>query len=117
MFRFAFVVLAAMGLGALLFGGARSAAVGVGFLALIPIFLFLKLVFIAMIFGVFARRRHGYQWRSEDSRPPWMRGGSQRRRSGTAARDRGPSEADRFEEWHNMAHAKEEVDSWVPETE
>jgi len=114
MFRFAVLVLAGIGLGALLFGGAEGAAAGVGFLALVPIFFMLKILFIAMIFGAFARRSHRYRSTSSDFRPPWMRDWSQSRRS---SRDEGPSAADRFEEWHRMAHARDEVDSWAPEPE
>lgn len=115
MFRFAFVILAGIGLGALLFGGAPSAAAGVGFLALIPIFLFFKLLFIAMLFGMFARHRFGNQRKSEDFRPAWARGSESGRRSPSSRKDEVPSEIDRFEEWHRIAHAKEEVDSWVNE--
>ena len=115
MVRFAFIVLAAIGLGALLFGGAESAAAGVGFLALIPVFFLLKLLFIAAIFGGFAGRRYGYRWDVPGPRRPW--GWSQPRRRSDATTDRGPSEEERFEEWHRMMHAKDEVDSWVEDTE
>ena len=117
MFRFAFVILAGIGLGALLFGGAPSAATGVGFLALIPIFFFFKVLSIAMLFGMFARRRFGSQWRSEEFRGQWPRGGGPRRRSTSQSKDESPAETDRFEEWHRMAHAKEEVASWTSEPE
>jgi len=117
MFRFAFVILAGIGLGALLFGGANSAATGIWFLALIPIFLFFKLLFIAMLFGIFARSRFSKQWKTEDFRPPWPRGSGSRRRSTSRRPDKGPADTDRFEEWHRMAHAKEEVESWADEPE
>lgn len=117
MFRFAFVILAGIGLGAILFGGAPSAATGIGFLALIPIFIFFKLLFIAMLFGMFARRRFGDQRTGKDFRPPWAGAGGSRRRSPSSRPDKGPAESDRFEEWHRMAHAKEEVDSWADEPE
>jgi len=116
MFRFAFLVLAGIGLGALLFGGANSAAAGVGFLALIPVFFFFKVLFIVMVFGMFARRRYSYR-SGADFRPPWARGGGSRRRSSSSQKEAGGTETDRFEEWHRMAHAKEEVDSWAPEPE
>lgn len=116
MFRFAFFVLAGIGLGALLFGGAGGAAAGVGFLALIPVFFLLKVLFIAMLFGMFARRRYSYR-SGADFRPPWGRGGGSRRRSPSSQEEAGGEETDRFEEWHRMAHAKEEVDSWAPEPE
>ncbi len=117
MFRFAVLVLAGIGLGALFFGGAESAAFGVGFLALIPLFILMKLVFIGLIFGAFARRGYRNGWNRGDFRPPWTWTESSGRRSSRPTRDERPSETDRFEEWHRMAHAKEEVDSWAPEPE
>lgn len=117
MFRFAILVLAGIGLGALLFGGSPSAATGVGFLALIPIFFFFKVLFIAMLFGMFARRRFGTRWNTEDFSSPLASGrGRGQSRSATRKQER-PAETDRFEEWHRMAHAKEEVASWVDEPE
>lgn len=117
MFRFAILVLAGIGLGALLFGGSPSAATGVGFLALIPIFFFFKVLFIAMLFGMFARRRFGTRWKTQDFSSPWTgRPGKGQNRSATRPDER-PAETDRFEEWHRMAHAKEEVASWADEPE
>ena len=116
MFRFAFIVLAGIGLGALLFGGAGGAVAGFGFLALIPIIFLFKVVFIATLFGMFARRRYDGRWGSEDFRPPWA-GGRRSQRSASPERDEGPSETERFEEWHRLAHAREEVDGWVTGTE
>jgi len=114
MFRFAILVLAGIALGAVIFGGGGSAAAGVGFFALFPLLLLAKLVFIAMIFGMFARRGYGSRWRTNEFRSFWDRdpSGSQ-----AATKDEGPTETDRFEQWHRMAHAREEVDSWVPEPE
>lgn len=114
MFRFAFLVLAGFALGALLFGGAGSVAAGVGFFALFPLLLLAKVVFIAMIFGMFSRRGYGSRWRTSEFRSFWERDPSGSR--GTT-KDEGPTETDRFEEWHRMAHAREEVDSWAPEPE
>lgn len=113
MFRFAIVVLAGIGLGALLFGGTSSTAAGVGFLALIPIFFFFKVLFVAMLFGMFARHRFGNQWSRDDYRPPWSRGQGSRRGSRSSDKEDGSAQTERFEEWHRMAHAKEEVDSWA----
>jgi len=113
MFRFAFLILAGIGLGALLFGGSESAAAGVGFLALIPILFLLKVIFIASLFGFFARRS-SYRWTgSAGRRPPWMWADTGRR----PTKEEAPAETDRFEEWHRMAHARDEVDSWAPEPE
>ncbi len=118
MFRFAFLVLAGIGLGAILFSGAESAAVGIGFLALIPLFFLFKILLIATFFGVFARRRFSDHMKEEGWEHPWARREGpwrhpQRRRK---SEDR-PTETDRFEEWHRMAHAKEEVDGWVDKPE
>ena len=117
MFRFAVLVLAGIGLGALLFGGAEGVGAGIGFLALIPLFFILKIMFIAMIFGAFAHRGYRSRTGASDFRPPWMRNDWTGRRSTRPRSDDGPSEDDRFEEWHRMAHAKDEVDSWAPEPE
>jgi hypothetical protein len=115
MFRFAILVLAGIGLGALLFGGASGVATGVGFLALFPLFLLLKIAFIAMIFGVFAGgRRYRGQWSVTDYRPPWRRSRGPGRES---SEEKGTSATDRFEEWHRMAHAREEVAGWADEPE
>jgi hypothetical protein len=122
MFRFAILVLAGIGLGAILFGGAPSAAAGIGFLALIPLFFLFKILLIATFFGFFARRRFG-GYKSEDWDHPWQPrrpqwpGGPRRRPKRKPDTADGPSETDRFEEWHRMAHAKEEVASWADEPE
>ena len=114
MFRPAVLVLTGIALGAFIFGGAGSAAAGVGLFALFPLLLLAKVVFIAMIFGMFAGRGYGSRWRTNDFKPFWDRGSSGPR---GASKDETPTETDRFEEWHRMAHAREEVDSWVPEPE
>ena len=122
MFRFAILVLAGIGLGAILFGGAPSAAAGIGFLALIPLFFLFKILLIATIFGMFARRRFGGM-KSEDWDHPWhwrgpqWQGGPRRRPKRKSDTKDTTSDTDRFEEWHRMAHAKEEVASWVDEPE
>ena len=114
MFRFAFLLLAGVAVAALLFGGAGTAAAGVGFLAAFPLLLLAKLAFVAMIFGMFSRRGYGPGWRNNEFRPFWGRDDFGSRPAG---KDEGPTETDRFEEWHRMAHAREEVDSWAPEPE
>ena len=117
MFRFAVLVLAGIGLGALLFGGAQGAGAGIGFLALIPLFFILKILFIAMIFGALARSGYRSRMSRDEFRAPWMRSDWMGRRPSRHREDPGPSADDRFEEWHRMAHAKDEVDSWAPEPE
>lgn len=102
MFRFAIVILAAIGLGSILFGGTVSA----GWLLLAPLFFIFKIMFFVMIFGMFkygfGHARHGHAY------GPW---GWRPRR--TESRDETPSQKDKFEEWHNLQHARQEVDSWV----
>lgn len=106
MFRFAIVVLAAIGLGSLLFGGAEGFAAGAGLLLLAPLFIVFKIMFFLMIFGLF---KYGFAGRRTSSGyGPW---GWRPRRPTT--RSDGPSEKDRFDEWHRLEHAREEVDSWV----
>ena len=95
MFRFLIVVLALVGLVSVLGGALGTAAAGVGALFLVPVLLF-KLFFILMIVGFIGRRAWGHD------------GGPRR-----PARDASPRNEDRFEDWHRMAHAREEVDSWV----
>ncbi len=122
MFRFAILVLAGIGLGAILFGSAPSAGVGLWFLAAIPLFIFFKIMLIATFFGL-ARRRfngpegknfeHPWEWRGRH----WQAGPSRRRRKDKETTEKRPSDNDRFEEWHRMAHAKEEVAGWADEPE
>lgn len=105
MFRFGIAVLAVIGLVSLL-SGAAGWALGAGFLLLAPLLIVFKIMFFLMIFGMFKsafahRRGHLNQG-------PW---GWRPRRPTT--RIEGPSEKDRFDEWHRHQHARDEVDSWV----
>lgn len=101
MFRFVIAVLATIGLASLLFGG----AVGVGWL-LAPFIIGLKIMFFFMIFGMIssACRRN----RRSSARGPWGWRPVPEPRS-----DRGPSQQEQFEDWHNLQHARREVDDWV----
>ncbi len=106
MFRLLVVVLAVVGLFSL-FGG--TAAGGLAALLFFPILL-LKLAFFVMVLGFIGRRMGGWggDWPGHRHRP--------RRRP----REPQPSDENRFDEWHRMAHAREEVDRWVehlPDTE
>ncbi|MBT8203702.1 MAG: hypothetical protein KJO17_12535 [Acidimicrobiia bacterium] len=100
----ALFVFAAIGVGSV-FGG-------VGAVFLLP-FLLIKVAFFMMLLGFVGRR----MWhRSPDREWDWVgdRGrsrGSRRARPDSGAARR--SDEDRFEEWHRMAHAREEVDGWV----
>ena len=100
MFRFAFLALVLIGLVGIFGGAFGTAAAGVGAFVILPFLLF-KLFFLVMIFGFFGRRAWGngesYRW------------GPGRRFN----RDDTPSREERFDEWHRMAHAKEEVDGWL----
>ena len=105
MFRFGIAVLAIVGLVSLLSGAAGWAVAG-GLFLLAPVFFIFKIMFFLMMFGIFKAafaHRRGYT-----SQGPW---GWRPRRPTT--RSEGPSEKDRFEEWHRMDHARQEVDSWV----
>ncbi len=98
LFLLAVVVFAMIGVGSVLGS--------IGILILLPI-LILKLMFLMMLFGFIGRRfwSRGRPWNWDQ--PSW-RG---RPRSGRQ-KPRALSE-DRFEDWHRMAHAREEVDGWV----
>ena len=101
-FILAIIVFAFIGLGSVLGVGAA----GLGALFLLPLLL-LKLAFFMFLFG-FVGRRFWYRGprRSWDWAEPRWQGRSR-------PEPRGPSGEDRFEEWHRMAHAREEVDGWV----
>lgn len=100
------LILAIIGLASLFGATAGTAFTALGAVLLIPIFLF-KLFLLFGVLGFFARR-WGHGWDGPRHRQSWRR------------RERSPREersgTDRFEEWHRLAHAKEEVDSWVPES-
>lgn len=110
MFRLAIAVLAVVGLVSLFSGGTSGAAAGAGFLFLFPLLLLAKVFFFVMLFG-FMGRRFG---RSDARRyePPWSR-----RERGKNDNSEKRSGEDAFEEWHRMAHAREEVDSWLEDVD
>ena len=101
MFRLLIVVLAVIGLVNLL-GSAGGAVVGIGGLAVLAILLF-KIAFVLMVFSFIGQRMS----RFEHGPRPWR--APRRPGAGTPS----PSAEDRFEDWHRMAHAREEVESWV----
>lgn len=115
MFRFVVALLAAFGLGALIFGGNAASAAGLVLLA--PLFFIFKVMLFFMLFGVISSamwRRGGGPRRSHWHRYSGYRGW-ERSDSDEDAPSRNRGDTDRFEEWHRMAHAKEEVDSWTPD--
>ena len=105
MFRLGIAVLAIVGLVSLLSGAAGWAVAG-GLFLLAPLLFVFKIMFFLMIFGMFKAafaHRRGY-----GNVGPW---GWRPRRPVTQSN--GASEKDRFDEWHRMDHARQEVDSWV----
>lgn len=110
MFRFFIAALAVVGLVSLFSNGSSAAATGVGFLFLFPLLLLAKILFFVMLFGFigrgFARRGPSRDW---PGRGRWDR--QPRGREDRKTRE------DDFDEWHRMAHAKEEVDSWIEDVE
>lgn len=107
MFRFGIAILAIIGLVSLL-SGAASWAIGGLFVLLLPLLFIAKIMFILLIFGMFKgfAHRRGYAHHG-----PWgWRPRRQVDRSGE------PSEQERFDEWHRLQHARDEVDGWVNPT-
>jgi len=101
MFRFVMAVLATIGLASLLFGG----AVGVGWL-LAPLIIGVKVAFFLAIFGMISstcRPNRRYL-----ARGPWGWRPAPERKV-----DDRPSQREQFEDWHNLQHARREVDGWV----
>lgn len=113
MFRLVVAVLAAFGLGALVFGGAAATAAGLVLLAPL-VFVFKVMLFVAL-FGAVSSALSA---RNSRPRGSWQHSGSVQRRPwhGDEQDERiRRSEVEQFEAWHRMAHAKEEVDSWTPD--
>ena len=110
MFRLAVVVLAVIGLVSLFSGGVSGAAAGAGFLLVLPLLLLAKVLFIVILFGFFGRAFG----RQDPARydPPWRR--RDRQKTSDAAKK---TREDAFEEWHRMAHARQEVDSWLEDVD
>jgi hypothetical protein len=106
-FRLAFAVLfvfVMVSVAASLLGGAATAGMAaIGALMFLPVLIF-KGLFLLVLFGFFARKTLGRTW---GERPQWQR------------RPTRPevSTEERFDEWHRMAHARDEVDSWTPEVD
>lgn len=104
LFRLAIGLLAIVGIvslaGSALGGAAATGLAAIGAIMFLPLLLFKVLLLVGLI-GFASRMACG--------------GGRPRgwRRSEPAS-DR-PADEDRFDEWHRMAHAREEVDSWAPE--
>ena len=105
MFRFVFLAVALIAFGALLAGGIEG--VGAGLLVLAPVLILGKILLFLLLFGAIG----GFFWRTYDGRPsqpPWSWRRPPRRRQ-----EPQKSREEQFEEWHELAHARDEVDSWV----
>ena len=112
-------------LGAALFGGAGAVGSVVAAPFLVLGFLF-KIVLFFMLFGLIARMFAGSSGRNRNSRnwsgprQEWWSEEARARWPGHAKSSenaRGESQDDRFEEWHRMAHARQEVDDHTPPME
>ena len=118
MFRLIVAVLVAFGLGALIFGGVETAGAGLGLLLLAPLIFFFKVVLFVVLFGLFSRVFWG-RGRAKDGPGASGRhrhhGCFDRRWSESGDAEQRQSADDRFEDWHRMAHAREEVESWTPD--
>lgn len=111
MFRFIVAVLAIVGVVALLTGGVSAAAVGTGLLVF-PLLIVAKIAFFVLLFGAFGRMFwHRSRSFGDGTYPEWGWGRNPRARRSETERK---SAEQSFEEWHRMAHAREEVDSWAP---
>lgn len=111
MFRFVIAMLAAFGLGALVFGG--NAATAAGLVLLVPLFFIFKLMLFFLLFGVVSSALWGRG--RPRARGHWGPHHEWRRSSRSSSEERRPSREEQFEAWHRMAHAREEVDSWAPD--
>ncbi len=110
-------------LGAALFGGSEA----VGGLVAAPFLVFgflFKVALFVMLFGFVARMFAGssgrrgkgwsgpsHRWWTEEARKRWHG------QSEPSSHEPDQSKNDRFEEWHRMAHARQEVDDHVPPVE
>jgi len=104
LFFLAIIVLAMIGLGS----AVGTGLAGLGALILLPILL-LKVMFIVMLFGFFGRRFSGRRPPRDWDGPRW--------RGWAPPRSEQPSTTpeERFDEWHRISHARDEVDGWVPD--
>ena len=104
--RFLFPLIPLLVFGAILFGGSTTIA-EVGFFAV-------KAVFFIVAFGFVVGMMKG---RHPGGRPGWGRHHDRAPETDGVDKSTRPSPEDRFEDWHRLAHAKEEVDGWVDDSE
>lgn len=119
MFRLAVFLLLAFVLGSLLFGSATAGTAAFGVAAFTAVLFLFKILFFFMLLGFIGKLFWHKGGRSHDE---WPRGGwygGPYRRPSDRRTDEEParSKQDEFDEWHRLAHAKEEVDGWAPEVE
>jgi len=76
-----------------------------------PLVFLVKVALLVLLLGAFGR---GCWRRSQASDDGRRADGGWGRRSDSSQQRTGKSPEQSFEEWHRMAHAKEEVDSWAP---
>lgn len=122
-----FLVLGAgLLLGAALFGGPETAG---GLLAapFIVVGLVFKIALFALLFGFIAKKVGGH-WHDPEGRrsrmqggsrstPPWWAEHARHHRRGTSEAEEPSGGSNQFDEWHRMAHARQEVDDHVPPVE
>jgi hypothetical protein len=105
-FMVALIVFAMIGLGSV-FGSGLAAF---GAIILLPIVL-LKVVLVLTLFGFVGRRLTGRRSSWDEDHPGWVGRSRARQENPSASRE------ERFEEWHRMAHARQEVDDHTPPVE
>jgi hypothetical protein len=103
MLRMVALVLALIGIGALVAGGLASAGAWV----VGGVFFVGKMLLFLLLFGMIA----GLFFRRHDGAPPWAK---REWRRPSAIGERAGDRREQFDDWHRKAHAREEVDSWVP---
>jgi len=109
-------------IGAAVFGG-TGAVTGLMAAPFVVLGFFFKVLLFFMLFGLFlrlfaGRGTRGREW-SGPSREGWAAEGRQHRpcRGRPSGGETDHQPADRFDEWHRMAHARQEVDDHTPPVE
>jgi signal transduction histidine kinase len=83
-------------------------SLGAGLLVLVPLFILGKILLIVVLFGAFG----GFFWRNYEVGTP-RRPSARRWRPRRSEEPKEKSRTEQFEEWHRLAHAREEVDTWI----
>lgn len=106
MFRIVAVALALIGIGALVATGIGAAGAWI----VGGVFFVGKLLLFLLLFGLIA----GFFFRGSRGGPPWAKRGWRQTEAWNQPAV-GSGRHEQFEDWHRVAHAREEVDSWVPD--